>query len=82
MGTQVSKSGRVSDVQKRVKDSKGVLNETVELCKTEALGEFRFNYMFTLLNACFVTKFKHGCEVWDDLNKKNLQMVFRISILP
>ena len=79
LGTQVSKSGRVSDVQKRVKDSKGVLNETVELCKTEALGEFRFNYMFTLLNACFMAKFKHGCEVWDDLNKKNLQMVDRLT---
>ena len=79
LGTLVSESGRVSDVQKRVKDSKGVLHEIVELCKTEALGEYRFDYMFTLLNSCFMAKFKHGCEVWDELNKKNLQMVNKLT---
>ena len=74
LGTLVSNSGkRTSDVVKRINDCKGVLNEIVEICKTEALGNNR--YMCTLLNACFMLKFKHGCEVWDKLSKKHAQIV-------
>ena len=34
--------------------------------------------MFTLLNSCFMLKFKHGCEVWNSLNKKNTQLINRL----
>ena len=27
--------------------------------------------MMLLIDACFKSKFKHGCEVWDDFNNKN-----------
>ena len=75
LGTLVEDTGREKDVNERIKDCKGVLNEIVEICKTEAVGKHRFQYMFTLLNSCFMLKFKHGCEVWDSLNKKNTQLI-------
>ena len=63
LGTLVEESGREKDIQERIKDCRGVLNEIVEICKTEAVGKHRLQYMFNLL--------KHRCEVWDSLNKKN-----------
>ena len=74
----MEESGREKDVQERIKDCMGVLNEVVEICKTEAVGIHRFQYMFTLLNSCFMLKFKHGCEVWDSLNRKNIQVINRL----
>ncbi len=78
LGTLVSNKGRMSDFQKRITDSKGVLNEIVELCKSEAIGAYRFKFMFTLLNACFLMKFKHGCEVWDGLCNRDRDSVNRL----
>ena len=47
----VSDKGRVSDdLRKRINESKGVLNELVEICKCKAVGPFRFPYMMTLIN--------------------------------
>ena len=75
LGTLVSKYGRTSDIHKRIKDCKGVLNEIVEICKTEAIGPYRFKYMFTLITSCFMLKFEHGCEVWDTLSKKDAHTI-------
>ena len=70
LGTIVESEGRAQDIQKRVSDCKGVLNEIVELCKSEAVGNYRFKYMNTLLNSCFLKKFEHGCEVWGISQRK------------
>ena len=71
LGTLVAQKNRVSDLRKRIKDAKGVINEVVEICKSEAIGTYRFRHMFTLFNPCFLQKFKHGCEVWDRLYIKD-----------
>ena len=52
-----------------------MLNEIVELSKTEAIGNNRFKYVFSLVNSPFMLKFKHGCEVWDKLIKKHRQII-------
>ena len=69
VGTIVSKEGRKSDMLKRVKDCKGVLNEVVEVSKTTGVSELRMRYVRMLINACFKSKFKHGCQVWDGFTK-------------
>ena len=78
LGTIVERKGRAEDLQTRMSECKGVLNEIVELSKTDAVGMFRFNYMFTLLNSCFMLKFKHGCEMWGDFTKKNVLDIDRL----
>ena len=78
LGTIVSDKGRVSDLGKRINESKGVLNELVEICKCEAVGPFRFPYMMTLINTCFMKKFEHGCEVWDSMLVKDREQVNRL----
>ena len=78
LGTLLANKGRISDLQMRIKDSKGVLNEIVELCRYEAIGAYRLKYMFTLLNSCFMTKFKHRCEVWDGMCKRDRDNVNRL----
>ena len=56
-------------MMKRVKDCKGVLNEVVEVRKTTGVSELRMRYVRMLINACFKSKFKHGCQVWDGFTK-------------
>ena len=51
------------------------MNEIVELCKTEAVGNYRFRYMNTLLNSCFLKKFEHGCEAWGSITKKDILVI-------
>ena len=46
--------------------------------KTEAVGCYRFKYMYTLLNSCFLKKFEHGCEVWGLLTKKDISIINRL----
>ena len=75
LGTLVESDSRRSDVQKRISECKGVLNEIVELCKTDAVMNERFKYMFTLLNSCFMLKFKHGCEEWDEFSAKERKVI-------
>ena len=91
LGTIISDNGsRTNDIYKRVNDCKGVLNEIVEVCKSEEISQHRFKYMFTLLNSCFLLKFKHGCEVWDAMDQKTSvkvnrlvpQMIKRVLELP
>ena len=78
LGTLISQKSRISDIQKRIMESKGVINEIVEICKTDAIGAFRFKHMFTLLIPCFMLKFKHGCEVWGELRVKDRDAINRL----
>ena len=75
VGTLVAEKGRKADMLKRVNDSKGVLNEIIEICKTMGVSEVRLNFVLLLVNSCFQLKFKHGCEVWDRLSKTDTSVV-------
>ena len=75
LGTMVEKNGRKADLTKRVSDCKGVLNETVELCKTSGISIIRLRFVRMLMDVCFKMKFKYGCEVWDKFNGKTRKMV-------
>lgn len=68
LGSIISVKGRKSDLAKRIIDCKGVINEIVEVLKTEGVGEVRLQFMKTLIRSCFIKKFEHGCEVWDSLS--------------
>ena len=75
LGTIVEEEGRKSDLLKRVVDCKGVANEIVEVCKTDGIGELRLHFVKILIDCCFKSKFKHGCEVWDVFTKKDLETI-------
>ena len=78
LGTIVESCGRAKDLQQRISDCKGVLNEIVELCKMDAVSLYRFQYMSTLLRSCFMQKFKHGCEAWGDFSKRNISDINKL----
>jgi hypothetical protein len=71
LGTLIAKKGRLSDLLKRINDCQGVLNEIVEICKTGGIGQIRLQFMSLLVDMCFKSKFKHGCELWDEFSSKN-----------
>ena len=75
VGTLVAGKGRKSDLKKRINDCKGVLNEIAEICKVMGVSEVRMNFVLLLINSCFALKFKHGCEIWDRLNKAETNIV-------
>ena len=70
LGTIISAVGRRKDLQKRIVDCKGVLNEIVEICKTSGVNDVCLMFVTFLIDACFKSKFRHGCEVWDTFLKK------------
>ena len=90
LGTIISVKGRKNDLAKRIVDCKGVLNEIVEVLKTDGVSELRLQFMKTLIHSCFIKKFEHGCEVWDSMsvreratiNKLIPNMVKRILEIP
>ena len=55
-----------------------MINEIVEICKTEGVNELCLAFMTILIDACFKSKFKHGCEVWDRFNKADLTTINRL----
>ena len=71
LGTLIARKGRLSDLLKRIADCQGVLNEIAEICKTGGIGRIRLQFMSLLIDMCFKSKFKHGCEVWDEFSGKN-----------
>ena len=75
LGTIISALGRRKDLVKRVADCKGVLNEITEICKTSGVSEVCLGFIMFLIDACFKSKFKHGCEVWDKFTKKELTSI-------
>ena len=78
VGTIVAKKGRKTDMMQRIKDCKGVLNEVNEVCKTSGVSELRLRYVMMLINSCFKMKFKHGCEVWDNLTKSETETINKL----
>ena len=75
LGTIVEKNGRKAEVESRVSQSMGVLNEIVELSKTEGVSVVRLRFVRILINSCFKMKIKYGCEVWDGINKKTAKIL-------
>ena len=75
LGTIISALGRKKDLLKRIGDCKGVLNEIVEICKTSGVHDVCLMFVTFLIDACFKSKFKHGCQVWDTLAKKEAKDV-------
>ena len=75
LGSVISDKGRKKDLGKRIKDCKGVSNEIVEVCKTGGVSELRCTFMRLLIDACFKSKFKHGCESWDMFTNKDVQTI-------
>ena len=71
----ISDKGRKKDLDKRIKDCKGVANEIVEVCKTGGVCELRCTFMRLLIDSCFKSKFKHECEVWDMFTNKDVQSI-------
>ena len=45
LGSVISDKGRKKDLEKRIKDCKGVANEIVEVCKTGGVSELRCTFM-------------------------------------
>ena len=78
LGSIVSEKGRRNDLLKRIASCKGVANEIVEICRTEGVNELCLAFMTMLTDACFKSKFKHGCEVWDSFNKVDLASINRL----
>ena len=71
LGTIVENKGRVADIRKRINDCQGVLNEIVLICKEGGITVIGLKFVILLIDSCFKSKFKHGCEVWDEFNKKD-----------
>ena len=79
LGTVVEANGsRRKDMKTRVKDCSGVLNEIVEVSKVPGLSTVRLQYIEMFTNACFISKFKHGCEVWDTFNKSMRTLINKL----
>ena len=78
VGTIVSKKGRESDFRQRVKDCNGVLNEIVEVCNKSGIGDVRLSFVKMLVEACFKSKFKFGCEVWDPFKKVDKEKINKL----
>ena len=90
LGTIVSEKGREKDMQQRIKDCNGVLNEIVEVSNNSGIGCIRLRFVRLLTESCFKSKFKYGCEVWDllkkaekeKMNKMIPNMIKRVLELP
>ena len=67
--------GSLISVKGRIKDSKGVANEIVEICKTGCVSELRCTFVRLLIDSCFKSRFKHGCESWDMFTNKDVQSI-------
>ena len=75
LGTLVAKKGRIEDLLKRIGECQGVLNETVLICKEGGINFIGLQFVLVLIDSCFKSKFKHGCEVWDEFSTKNRQTI-------
>ena len=69
LGSVTSAKGRKADLLKRIVGCRGVINEIVEICQVGGVNELCLNFMTMLIELCFKSKFKHGCEVWDNFTK-------------
>ena len=70
LGTFVSEDGtRNVEISSRIKATKSVCNEVVQILKTTELSTVRLRYVNLLSNACVDSKVKYGCAVWNALNE-------------
>ena len=68
LGTIISANGkRKEDFIKRVKETKCVANEVVQICTHTEIAPVRLKYAQILINACVDNKVKYGCQFWDQL---------------
>ena len=92
LGTIVSRNGqRVKDMLDRIKKSKSVANEIVQICHEPELSTVCLQYVKVLLNACLDMKVKYGCALWDlgkskksveEMNKMKPNIIKRVLKLP
>ena len=92
LGSIISIDGqRVKDMVDRIKKSKCVANEIVQICKETELAMICLRYVKILLNACLDNKVKYGSALWDlhkskksvdDLNRMKPNVIKRVLQLP
>ena len=71
LGTIISENGeRKVEMNKRINQSKSVVNEIVMLCRETELSCIRLRYVKVLMSACLDSKVKYGCALWDIMNSK------------
>ena len=92
LGTLVSRNGeRVSEMKKRISQSKSVANEIVQICKLPEMSSIRLKYVKMLINTCLDSKIKYGCALWkihksskirDDLDRIKPNILKRVLEVP
>ena len=92
LGTVISKNGeRIAEMKSRIRKSKSVANEIVQICKLPEMSRIRLRYVKILINACLDNKIKYGCALWDvnkcvttreDLDKIKPSLLKRVLELP
>ena len=92
LGTIVSRNGlRIKDMLDRIKKSKSVANEIVQICHEPELSRICLKYVKVLLNSCLDMKVKYGCALWDlrkskksieEMNKLKPNIIKRVLQLP
>ena len=65
LGTIVSRNGqRIKDMQDRIKKTKSVANEIVQICKETELSKIRLRYVKLLTSSCLDSKVKYGSDIF------------------
>ena len=92
LGTIISSNGqRVKDMQDRIKKSKSVGNEIVQICRETELSKICLRYVKLLSSSCLDSKIKYGCALWnvmnnkktvEDLNRMKPNIIKRVLHLP
>ena len=71
LGTIISSNGqRVKEMNDRMKKSKSVANEIVQVCKETELFPICLRYVKLLLCLCLDSKLKYGSALWDVCGNK------------
>ncbi len=71
LGTIIAMDSREDDIEKRIRDAQGVMNEIVLICKSPELSTLRLKYVKLLMESCLCRKITFGCEIWDRLAPKH-----------
>ena len=91
LGNVISEDGgRMKDLEQRIKDSKGVVNEIIFICKETQLSTVRLRFVDMLRKSCLDSKLKYGCAFWNvksrkvinDLNKIKISLLKRVLEVP
>ena len=81
LGSIISSNGlRVKDMFDRIKKSKSVGNEIVQICKETELSKICLRYVKLLIGSCLDSKVKYGCALWNvNGNKKAIEELDKIK---